>query len=285
MKKGVILESFKTNTLEALKYASELGLDGIQFYGVNGELDCDKLSCEERLVFKQALNDYKLVVAAVCADMGGHGFKYDDEERALKTMRVMDLAKEFDCNVVTTHVGVIDSETKANIAKAMKRIGEYGERIGVKLALETGAEKCEVLKEFLDTLNSENIGVNFDPANLVMVTDDDPIKGVYLLKDYIFHTHVKDGIMKKKTDPKRIYNYFADGGIEDIRLDEYFIETPLGEGDVDIKAWIQALKDVGYNGFLTIEREVGNSPIDDIKKAVDFINRISSSLITKKHLR
>ncbi|HOB20232.1 MAG TPA: sugar phosphate isomerase/epimerase, partial [Candidatus Atribacteria bacterium] len=109
------------------------------------------------------------------------------------------------------------------------------------------------------------------PANLVMVTDDDPVEAVKILKDYIVHTHAKDGIMKKKTDPEIIYNYFAEGGIEDMRLEDYFAETPLGQGSVDFPNYLKALEEVGYKGFLTIEREVGPDPEKDIRLAVDFL--------------
>ncbi|MFW6006718.1 MAG: sugar phosphate isomerase/epimerase family protein, partial [Halanaerobiales bacterium] len=143
-------------------------------------------------------------------------------------------------------------------------------------AIETGPEKCEVLKGFLDSLNSNGVRVNYDPANLVMVTGDDPVAGVHTLQDYIVHTHAKDGIMLKKSDPKKIYDYFAEGGIEDMRLEEFFLEKPLGEGDVDFPEYLEALAEIGYDGYLTIEREVGENPEKDIKKAVKFLNKILS---------
>ena len=65
------------------------------------------------------------------------------------------------------------------------------------------------LKKFLDSLLSRGVAVNLDPANLVMVTDDDPVEAVYTLKDYIVHTHAKDGILLKKTDPKVISCSFS----------------------------------------------------------------------------
>ena len=104
-----------------------------------------------------------------------------------------------------------------------------------------------------------------------MVTDDDPVEAVYTLKDYIVHTHVKDGVMLKKADPKVIYDYFAEGGIGDLRLSDYFLETPPGEGKVDFDRYFAALKEIGYDGFLTIERETGADPADDIKRALKFI--------------
>ena len=110
-----------------------------------------------------------------------------------------------------------------------------------------------------------------DPANLVMVTGDDPATAVRTLGKYIVHTHAKDGIMIQKTDPQIIYDFFAEGGIGDLRLGDYFLETPLGQGSVDFTAYLQALRDIGYKGYLTIEREVGNDPAGDIMLAIGFL--------------
>ena len=103
-----------------------------------------------------------------------------------------------------------------------------------------------------------------------MVTGQDPVEAVYILRDYIVHTHLKDGRRLKVSDPVEIYRSFAEGGIEALNVADYFIETPVGEGDVDFKAYIAALKDIGYNGFLTIERETGADPSADIAKAAAF---------------
>ena len=92
-----------------------------------------------------------------------------------------------------------------------------------------------------------------------------------MLKDYIVHTHAKDGVMIKKTDPQVIYDFFADGGIEDLRLSDYFLETPLGEGHVDFDAYLNALREIGFNGYLTIEREAGPDPVTDVRIAMDLL--------------
>jgi len=96
------------------------------------------------------------------------------------------------------------------------------------------------------------VAVNLDPANLVMVAGDDPVAAVHTLKDYIVHTHAKDGRMMKGQDPA-------------------YVELPLGEGDVDFKNYLKALGEIGYRGYLTIEREVGDDPEKDIAKAADFL--------------
>ena len=106
-----------------------------------------------------------------------------------------------------------------------------------------------------------------------MVTDDDPVAAVHTLAPYIVHTHAKDGVMRKKTDPQIIYDFFAEGGIGDLRLEEYFLETPLGEGGVPFDDYLHALDDIGYRGYLTVEREVGADPVADIRKAVDFLRQ------------
>jgi len=78
----------------------------------------------------------------------------------------------------------------------------------------------------------------------------------------------------KKTDPEKVYGFFADGGIGDIRIEECFREVPLGEGDVPFKEYLKALKDIGYSGYLTIERETGDDPQGDIRLAADYLRRL-----------
>ncbi len=80
-----------------------------------------------------------------------------------------------------------------------------------------------------------------------------------------------DGILLKKTDPKVIYDFFAEGGIGDLRLDEYFKEVLPGLGKMPFERYLKALDDIGYNGFLTVERETGADPAKDIGVAVEFL--------------
>ena len=93
-----------------------------------------------------------------------------------------------------------------------------------------------------------------------MVAGDDPVAAVHTLKDYIVHTHAKDGRM---LHPKRL----ADGSLDG----EPYIELPLGQGDVDFARYLGALEQIGFEGFLTIEREVGDDPAADIRMAADYL--------------
>ena len=111
------------------------------------------------------------------------------------------------------------------------------------------------------------MAVNLDPANLVMVTGDDPVQAVHNLKDYIVHTHAKDGRKLYDLDPEIIYRVVE----ADPVTNPAFIELPLGEGDVPFEPYLKALDEIGYRGFLTIEREVGDDPTRDILAAVDYL--------------
>lgn len=277
---GVMVDSFRLGLKDGIRKAKEIGADGIQIYAVNGPMNPDNLNKAQRRELLDYIKSNGLVVSALCGDLGGHGFavKEDNSFKIEKSKKIMELAKDLDTNVVTTHIGVVPYDEKHPRYKVLQEacgeLADFGESMGAYFAIETGPEEAATLKKFLDSLKSKGVKVNYDPANLVMVTDDDPVEGVYILKDYIVHTHAKDGIMVSKTDPEIIYNYFAEGGIEDVRLEDYFLEKPLGRGDVNFNAYIKALKDIGYTGFLTIEREVGLNPENDIREAVDFLKNL-----------
>lgn len=274
---GVIADSFRVGIDESIQKAAGIGAQGLQLYATSGEMSPENLSARRKREILDLIESNGMVVSAICGDMGGHGFEIasDNTIRIEKSKRIMELAKELKSNIVTTHIGVIPSDVNhprwTILAEACKTLGTFAQNMGSYFAIETGPEKAVVLKKFLDTVGSKGLAVNYDPANLVMVTGDDPVEGVRVLKDYIVHTHAKDGIMIKQTDPEIIYNHFAEGGIEDINLKDYFLETPLGEGRVDFTCYLKVLGESGFKGFLTIEREVGSSPEADIALAVNFL--------------
>lgn len=280
MKIGVMVDSFRLPIKEGILKAKEIGADGIQVYAVDGKITPGNLTKNDKKDLLKYINSNNLVVSALCGDFGGHGFTIQ-EDNAIKienSKKILDLALDLDTKIVTTHIGVIPNDCLSSrytiLQNACNELGKYAESLGAYFAIETGPENSETLKNFLDSLDTKGVMVNYDPANLVMVTGDDPIAGVATLKNYIVHTHAKDGLMLKKTDPEIIYNYFAEGGIGDIHLDDYFIETPLGKGNVGFVNYINALSKVNFDGFLTIEREVGENPENDIREAVTFLKNI-----------
>lgn len=273
---GIIINSFRTDIPTSVKKAAECGAQGIQVYSTHGEMAPENLSPEKRREFLKLVKDNGLIISALCGDLGGGGFIHKElnKERVEKSKRILDLAKDLETDIVTTHIGVVPSDPNHDRYKIMQEacheLAEYADSIDAHFAVETGPETSAVLKGFLDSLNSTGVGVNLDPANLVMVTGDDPVGAVHNLKKYIVHTHAKDGKQIFFRDPEIVYGIKKDV----IVTDDSFIEVPLGEGSVDFPKYLAALEEIGYNGFLTIEREVGDKPEVDIRAAVDFLNNL-----------
>ena len=269
---GVILDSFKKSIPESLKLAQDMGAQGIQVYSTYGELSPKNLTGAKRREFLDMVKDHGLVISALCGDLG-HGFGDPEKNPGLieDSKRILDLAIELETNIVTTHIGVVPSDASHPRYRIMQdacgKLAAYADSLKAHFAIETGPETAATLKGFLDTLHSTGVAVNLDPANFVMVTGDDPVQAVYTLRDYIVHTHAKDGRKLYDLDPEVIYRVVESEPV----TSPAFIELPLGEGDVAFEPYLKALADIGYRGFLTIEREVGDDPTRDIRTAVEFL--------------
>ena len=274
---GVIIDSFRTDTRTAIEKAAALGAQGIQMYSTKGENSPECLTPAKRRELLDIVKSHGLCFSALCGDLGEGFFRPErNPELIEKSKRILDLAKELETDIVTTHIGVVPEDKSHDRYKIMQEacfeLSRYADSIGSHFAIETGPETSAVLKEFLDSLGSTGVAVNLDPANLVMVTGDDPVGAVYHLKDYIVHTHAKDGIMLHRTNPEYIYSVTPKP--EDIKDIKFFKEVPLGEGSVDFPKYLAALEDIGYRGFLTIEREAGDDPSRDIGIAKDHLLNI-----------
>jgi len=265
MKIGVIPDCFRLPIREGIRKAAELKLDGIQPYATHGDLDPKNLSKTGRQDLRTFVEGLGLRFSALVGDFGGHGFADPKsiEWRVERTKEVVDLAVELGTDVVTTHIGVVPADPNdaawKTMVQALPEVGAYAHERGVSLATETGPEPAALLRKLLDTIGNPGLKANYDPANLVMVVGDDPVKGVAELAAYIVHTHAKDGIKldKNNTPPWK--------------------EVPLGTGGVDFPGYLRALKEIGYGGFFTIEREVGENPEADIVLARDFLRKLAAA--------
>jgi len=277
---GAILESFRLSRSEAIKKAAEIGAKGIQMYATYGENSPESLDAAQRKALKDEVESSGLVFSALCGDLGkGFGNKDMNPELIEKSKRIVELAKDLGTDIITTHIGVVPEDKNHDRYKIMQEacfeLSRFADSMDAHFAIETGPETSATLKEFLDSLGSKGVAVNLDPANLVMVTGDDPVKAVYNLKDYIVHTHAKDGVRLAVGNSEYIY-----GAVHPVPTEfqgiQYFEEVPLGTGSVDFVNYLKALEDIGYKGFLTIERECGDNPAADIKTAYDFLNKIKA---------
>jgi len=271
---GVILDSFRCGFREGVKKAVNCGAGGLQMYVTEGQYAPENLSADRRREILDIVKSNGLVFSALCGDLG-QGFGSSEKNPALieRSKRIIDLAKELETDIVTTHIGVVPADKTHKRYEIMRqaclRLSEYASSVGGFFAIETGPEPISVLKEFLDSIGSRGVAVNLDPANLVMVTGDDPVRAVYTLRDYIVHTHAKDGKKLREVSPEVIYGVIPGEN----QSEAAFEELPLGHGDVDFDSYLKALDEIGYQGFLTIEREVGDDPERDIIAAVEFLTK------------
>jgi sugar phosphate isomerase/epimerase len=115
------------------------------------------------------------------------------------------------------------------------------------------------LKQFLAAVDRPNLGVNFDPANMVMYGSGDPIEALAAVAESVVTVHCKDGVGPP-----------AAGQLGH--------ETPLGAGEVGMERFVRKLQQIGYQGPLIIEREiVGEAQREDIRQAIDLLNRLRQS--------
>ncbi len=258
---GVIPESFRVERFASLEKAASIGAKGVQVYATHDDFCAENLTADQKKAFLTRLQDLGLVVSALCGDFG-KGFTDPELNKIYveRSKRVLDLALEFGTDVVTTHIGRVPDDDASDTYKIMQEacgeLAAYADSLKAHFAVETGPEKAVVLKAFLDSLGSTGVAVNLDPANLTMCVGDDAVQAVYTLKDYIVHTHAKDGVMIVGEENRP------------------WQELPLGQGDVDWPNYLKALNDIGYKGFLTIERECGEDPEADIRMAADFLRKL-----------
>ncbi len=279
MKIGVMLDSFRAGYEEGFRKAASLragGVSGVQLTVGVGSLTEDALReyPVRQTLDLLAANDLELT--ALC---GVSGWNYSDpdenDECVEKTCRALELAKRLGCGIVTSHIGPVPEEecgTKEAMRDALNRISAFGDSVGACFAVETGPEPGRVLGGLLDSLDGRGVRINFDPANLVMCSDDRPENALRYLGKYVVHTHAKDGVMIAK----RLGDPCLDPGLRaellrSLDRDRVWHELPLGEGDVDFDIYLPALAAAGFDGYLTIERETGGTPERDIALAASFL--------------
>ena len=275
---GAMVESFRAGLRGGLEAAASLGVQGVQLYATGGETHFSKLRGPALADLKRMLADLNLEMAAVCGDFGGHGFQVAEEntKRIEDSKQVVDLALELNCHVVTTHIGVVPADARhpryVIMAKACEALAKYAAKQGATFAVETGPEPAIVLRKFLDDIGiPKGLGVNFDPANLVMVCRENIPAAVQTLAPYMVHTHAKDGVNFKPVDAEKLYGSFAGEKHAGFKCGDYIEEKALGKGNVPFPAYVAALRQANYHGYLTIEREVGENPRKDIADAVEFL--------------
>ena len=187
-------------------------------------------------------------------------------EREQRTKDVSHFAAAIGVKSIACHVGFVPEDRSdpkyTAVRDLVRRICDHAALHGQTFALETGQEPAEILLEFLKDVDRKNLGINFDPANLIMYGSGDPIQAVEVLHEHLLSVHAKDGTWP----PKK-----PEGALG--------TEAPLGEGAVGMDKFIAKLKQVGYKGTLNVEREIDDLEQKkiDMRKGVDLLKRLTSA--------
>jgi sugar phosphate isomerase/epimerase len=254
---GIRLESLKLPLRRALEAAERLGVGGVQFDAV-GDLGPSALSQTGRRELRHLVGSRNLEWTALgCPLRHGLDMERNQEQRIEHIKNVLALSFELGARLVVSQAGRIPPDPEDPGARLMSEallgLGQYGDRVGAVFALETGLESGEVLAAFLDRFDTGSLGVNFDPANLLM-NGFDPLESGRALRRRIRQVHAKDA---RLTGASRTAQ-----------------EVPLGRGELDWMSLLGLLEEVDYRGWFTIEREAGDQPAEDVALGVAFLRRL-----------
>jgi sugar phosphate isomerase/epimerase len=171
-----------------------------------------------------------------------------------------DVAQRLKLDLVTFHAGFLPHEendpTFAKLQDRLRQIADLFATRGIAVAFETGQESADTLAAFLRTLARANVGVNFDPANMLLYDKGDPVAALRTLAPWLRQCHIKDAVRTKTPGT-------------------WCEEVPVGNGQVDWKSFFGALDEVGFKGNLCIEREAGRQRVADIRSARQFVERLT----------
>jgi L-ribulose-5-phosphate 3-epimerase len=254
---GVRLESLGLPLRRALEAAKRMGVAGVQVDAV-GDLDPRNLSATGRREFRNLLRSYNVELTALgCPLRHGLDVPEGQEERIDRLRLVLALSFDLGPRLVLVEAGRIQEDEqdprRVLMQEALLTLGQQGDRVGAVLALETGLESGPVLRKFLERFDRGGLGVNLDPANLMM-HGWDVYEAARALNDRIVHVHAKDAR--------------ASGASRQAQ------EVPLGHGDIDWLLFLSVLEEFAYRGWLTIERESGDQRVAEVAAGVEFLRRL-----------
>lgn len=188
--------------------------------------------------------------------------------RHAELKQISDFGKLLKVSAVGLHIGFVphdvNSDAYGELIELMRDVCDHCKGNGQSLHLETGQETAEALLAFLKAVDRDNLFVNFDPANMILYGAGEPLPALEMLGPFVRSVHCKDATWSD--EPGKTWG----------------AEVPLGEGDVDMAGYLSMLKKIGYDGPLTIEREIPEEPLrqrEEIGQAVQLLNRLKQEIL------
>ncbi len=188
-------------------------------------------------------------------------------ERTREMKEIADFAKLLGIDAVGLHLGFITHDTTdpiySQVVDVTREVCDHCKANGQRFHLETGQESAEGLLQFLADVDRDNLFVNFDPANMILYGSGEPIGALRKVGRYVRSVHCKDGKWAEKPGH------------------EWGAEVPLGEGDVGMENFLRTLDEIGYDGPLTIEREIPQEPQrqkEEIGRGIKLLEKLKAKI-------
>ncbi|HWL10612.1 MAG TPA: sugar phosphate isomerase/epimerase family protein [Planctomicrobium sp.] len=263
-----------------LDVVQELGIPTVQLHAPSPA----NRTAEAAASFLKKLNEIGVTVTAVFGGFEDESYASIEETartvglvpeatraaRAAEMKEISDFAKHLGCKTVALHIGFVPrdraSETYKSLIETTRDLLDHIAANGQQLNLETGQETAEHLLEFIDDVDRDNLFINFDPANMILYGTGNPIDALRTVGHLVRSIHCKDGTWAP----------------DDQRGVAWGREVALGTGDVGIENYLRTLQSIGYDGPLTIEREI---PQDrerqkaDVGQAVQLLEGLRSQIL------
>ena len=263
-----------------LDVAKELGVPTIQIHAPHAETRNPQAASE----FLKKCADAGITVTAVFG--GFEGESYADIATSARTVglvpeatraarleemkEISDFTRLLNCDTVALHIGFVPQDSHSasykDLITTTRDLLDHVAANGQTLNLETGQESADHLLHFISDVQRDNLFINFDPANMILYGTGEPVAALKKVGRYVRSIHCKD----------------AKWAAENVRGTAWGQEVALGDGDVGMETYLRTLRELGYNGPLTIEREI---PQDrdrqkaDIGQAVRLLTSLRSKII------
>ena len=260
-----------------LEVAHELAVPTIQLHAPAAQTRTP----ENAAAFLKKLDD--LNIKLTCVFCGFEGESYADiptvketvglvpkgprAARTQETREISDFAKLLNVDCIGLHIGFVPHDAAdpdyADVLNVTREICDHAGGNGQRVHLETGQEPADVLLRFIEDTQRDNLFINFDPANMILYGSGEPLPALRMVGKYVRSVHCKDATWSDKPG------------------ETWGCEVPLGEGDVGMADYLKTLDEIGFDGPLTIEREIPEEPARqkaEIGGALELLRNIKSGL-------
>ena len=260
VKIGLRVACLQLPVREALRTAAQLGAEGVQIDAVR-ELSPQNLTRTAQRSLRHCLRELGLELAALgLPTRTGYDTEDGLDQRLTATQAAMSIAHPLGARIVTNRLGRLPDDTSSPtwslLSEAMGALASHGDRVGTVFAIEIGANAPQGIRRFLDPFDTAGLGVSYDPGS-VLLHGHDALGGVATLGGAIVHSHARD-VQRNRTTGD-------------------MTEAAPGAGEVDWPAYLSALEEIGYRGFLTVDRSASALSVDEAGSAIAFLKRQRSS--------